>query len=222
MIRSLAQQSSGTLELRAKELFDWQSETEKILSRIDPDRKNLRHNPKTESVEFSFFEATEKIAAQLDSIVLDYREWRKSVREKIFRFGAVGFCENFGGYVIGFRFEKNRQPRNWMTHFEKPFRRIEKQANIEYWRPRKTSEIYEQTRKLRFDLNRKLEKVIGLKKRNLIKGRVKIFQIKSTWVVSIEGDTKFVAAGREKIFVPKDCNRINAYRLERLAKGAKC
>ena len=213
MIRSLAQQSSGTLELRAKELFDWQSETEKILSRIDPDRKNLRHDPKSESVEFSFFEATEKIAAQFDLIALEYREWRKNVREKISLFDAVGFCENFRGYVIGFRFKKNSHPVDRASFFDKPFKRIEKQVDLEFWRPRPSSEIHRQTHNLRFDLNRKLEKVIGLKKRDEINGRVKIFQIGSAWIVSIDG---------ENIFDLKGCNRINAYRLERLSKGATC
>jgi hypothetical protein len=213
MIRSLAQQCSGSLDLQHQSRFEWQSETEKILSRIDPDRKNLLHDQKNQAGEFNFFEATEKIAVQFDSIALEYRKWRNSVREKISSFGAIGFCENFGGYVIGFRFQKNRMPKNWLGHFEKPFKRIEKQTNLEYWRPRKTSEIYEITRKLRFDLNRKLEKVIGLKKRNEISGRVKIFQIGSAWIVAIEG---------ENILVPKGCNRINTYRLERLSKGATC
>lgn len=213
MIQSLAQQSSGTLELQPRERFDWQSETEKILSRIDPDRKNLRYDPKNESVEFSFFEATEKIAAQFDLIALEYREWRKNVREKISSFGAIGFCENFRGCVTGFRFKKNSPPVDRASFYDKPFKRIEKQVDIEFWRPRPSSEIYRKTSNLRFDISRKLERVIGLKKQNQSTNRVKIFQVGSAWIVLIEG---------EKTFAPKGCNRINAYRLERLSKGATC
>lgn len=182
--------------------------------KIDTDEKNT-------TGEVNFFEATETVSNQLNAIDAEYAEWRKSIVEKISVFGAIGFCQNLKSYVFGLRFKKNRPP-NDLTLFRKmPFKRIFVNTGFLYWIPKGTNAELKEITRMSFDMNHRYGLAIGFNVSRRYKGqRPKITRTGGSWIVSFHGEIQIMGDHKRlKKFVPKGCNRINEYRLERLRRG---
>lgn len=197
------------------------SETEKIYSMLDEERELHRGQPKLASVQINFFEATESIAKQLNAIDDDHTKWRTCVLKKISSFNAIDFCQNFGSYVLGFRFANDIPPHTDFHLYKRtPFKPIGSSSGL-FWIPKGTSEKHKEIILMRFELNLYYERAIGFKVPKRYTGqRPQIQRIGQAWIVSFRGEIEIMGDHKRlKKFVPKGCNRINAYRLERLKRG---
>ncbi len=201
------------------------SETEKIYAMLDPERELHPGSPKivqkTVLDQINFFEAGESTTNQLNAIDVDHAKWRKNVLEKISAVGAISFCQNFGSYVLGLRFGSDIPPHEDFDLYKKQSFRPTSNPSELFWIPKGTSKKHKEIMLMRFELDLYYERAIGFRMTKRYTGqRPKIQRIGGSWVISFRGEIEIIGDhNRLKNFIPKGCNRINDYRLERLRRG---